>query len=87
MWNIHQLFVLQAIIEKAENPSIKEAKRRQNSSLCHDTTFICHDTKFKHAKGTMSQPANLCRSKDWLELKAEKSFLGRDRKVFYRNKT
>ena len=24
----------------------------------------------------MSQPVNLCRSKDWSELKAEKSFLG-----------
>ena len=75
------------IIEKRENPSRKEEKRGQNNSLCRNTTFISHDTKFKQAKGTMSQPSNLCRSKDWLELKAEKSFLGRDRKVFCRDRT
>ena len=60
------------------------AKKKQTEdktgSLCHDTTFICRDTKFKQAQGTMSQPTNLCLRKDWLELKAEKSFLGRGRK-------
>ena len=35
----------------------------------------------------MSQLTNICRSKDKLELKAEKSFLGRDRKVFYHDRT
>ena len=80
MWTIHQLCVLQAIIEKGENPSRKEAKREQNSNLCRDT-------KFKQAQGTMSLPAYLCRSKDWSELKTEKSFLGRDRKVLCRDRT
>ena len=57
MLNVHQLCVLQAIIEKLENPNRKEAKRGQSSSLCRDT-------KFKQAKGTMSQPENLCHRKD-----------------------
>ena len=73
--------------KKKKNPSIKEPKRRKCSSLYHDISFVCHDTKFKQAKGTMSQPVNLCHNKDYSELKAEKSFRGHDHKVLCRDRT
>ena len=42
--------------------------------------------KIQAEQETVSQLPNLYRSKDWLELKAKKSFLGRDRKVFCRDR-
>ena len=59
-----------------------------------DKTAICVATQHLYvATQNSSRPNELCRSqqiyvnKDWSELKAEKIFLGRDRKVFCRDRT
>ena len=43
LWNIPQLCVLQVLIEKRENSSIKEEKYCYYSILCHDIVFVCRD--------------------------------------------
>ena len=75
LWNIHQLCVLQVLIDKGEKTSRKEGKKwkMQQSLSRHSFCMLGH--KFKHAKGTMSQPATKCRNKAQAEQKAEKGVL------------
>ena len=52
LWNIHQLYVLQVLIEEGEKRSKKSGKC---SNLCRDIVFVCCDT-------ISSIPKELCRS-------------------------
>ena len=57
------------LFEKREKISRKEAKKGGKcNNLCRDMIFVCRDTKFKQAKGTMSQLATKCRNKAQTEL-------------------
>ena len=47
---------------KKNNKQKRRKKCGKCSSLCHDIIFLCRDTKFKQAKGTMSQPVTKCRN-------------------------
>ena len=72
--------------KKIEKTSKKEAKKGgKSNSLCRDMIFVCRNTKFKQAKGTMSQPSTKCSNKAQTELNgwkgnfiASKSFFCRD---------
>ena len=55
-------------LKKERKQVEKKKKGRKCNSLCNDISFVCRDTKFKHAKGTMLQPATKCRNKAQIEL-------------------
>ena len=72
LWNIHQLCVLQVLIEKGEKTSRKEAKKNGKCS-----SLSRHN--FKQAERTMSQLATICRNKVQDKLQAEIESLSRQR--------
>ena len=65
----------------------KISKKRTKQQFVSRHNIYMSRHKIQAEQGTTSQPVNLCRNKDWSELKVEKSFLGRDRKVLCRDKT
>ena len=59
-----------------------EKKQKEDKTAVYVTTQHLYVTSQNSSK-----LKELCRSKDWLELKAGKSFLGHDRKVFCCDRT
>ena len=62
-WNIHQLCVLQVLVEKREKTSRKEVKKWKLQLSLSRHSFCMSRHNFKHAKRTMSQPAVVCHNK------------------------
>ena len=56
-------FCFARVRKKRENKQKRSKKVEKSSSLCRDTIFICLDTKFKQAKGNMSQLTTECHNK------------------------
>ena len=74
---INFVFCMQ-LLKKKRKPT-ENKQKEDKTAVCVVTQFLYVATqKFKQEKETMSQPANLCRSKDKSELKPKKSFLGHD---------
>ena len=65
--NIHQLGVLQVLIQKGENSNKKEEKKSNCSSLCRDRVLCVVTNIQANIKGALSRKKKACRDRKWEE--------------------